>query len=61
MKKIATTLVILVCSLFFMGQVGIKSFEHDFGKVKPDEYVYHTFEIENSTEGNLIIQSVQAG
>ncbi|GAB4436821.1 MAG: hypothetical protein OHK0040_08100 [bacterium] len=61
MKKIATTLAILICSLLFMGQVGIKSFEHDFGKVKPDEYVYHTFEIENSTEGNLIIQSVQAG
>jgi len=47
--------------MLFMGQVGVKSFEHDFGKVKPDEYVYHTFEIENSSEGELIIENVQAG
>jgi len=61
MTKKVKYLLLLCCIMLFMGQVGVKSFEHDFGKVKPDEYVYHTFEIENSSEGELIIENVQAG
>lgn len=61
MKVAFKFFLLLICLMVFMGQVGIKSFEHDFGKVKPDEYVYHTFEIENSTEGNLVVENVQAG
>ncbi len=61
MKIVFKISLLLLCLMVLMGQVGIKSFEHDFGKVKPDEYVYHTFEIENSTEGNLVVENVQAG
>ncbi len=48
-------------ALIFMGQIGVKSFEHDFGSVKPDQYVYHTFEIENFSDDPLLVKNIQAG
>lgn len=61
MKNKVKLILILLSIMLFMGQVGINSFEHDFGKIKPDEYVYHTFVIENSSDDNLVVQNIQAG
>lgn len=59
-KKIKISLLMFLYVLL-IGQVGVKSYEHDFGKVKPDDYVYHVFEIENTTKGKLVVENVQAG
>lgn len=55
--------VILIISFYIVvtGQIVVQHNSHDFGVVDADEYVYHTFEIENASDGNLVVQNIHAG
>lgn len=62
MKKNHLCLIFLfVSAFFFMGQVAIDMPEHDFGKIKGNQEAVHIFEIENTTDGTLFVEGVEAG
>lgn len=54
-------ILIIFFYIVITGQIVVKRNIHDFGIVDADKYVYHTFEIENASDGDLFVQNIQAG
>lgn len=60
-KRIKVFILFLSIYFFTTAQISIPKFEHNFGKIKPDQEAICTFEIENSEEEPIVVEYIEGG